>query len=159
MQKILILDFGSQYTHLIATRIRKLGVYTEIMPNDVDITTMTDVQGIILSGGPYSVYESDSPQAHPSVWTANIPILGICYGHQLIAHMLGGTVKPGQTKEYGIATLTSSQHPLFAGLAKQETIWMSHGDEVTVLPKGFSCLGSTHDCINAVMGNDEKKIY
>lgn len=138
--KILILDFGSQYTHLIANRIRKLGVYTEIMPNDTDISTMTDLWGIVLSGGPYSVYEPNSPQAHPSVWTTNVPILGLCYGHQLIAHTLGGSVIPGHTKEYGIATLTTSQHPLFAGLASDEKIWMSHGDEIETLPMGFSCI-------------------
>ena len=143
MQKIIILDFGGQYTHLIANRVRRLGVYSEIHPNDCDISKLEDVTGIILSGGPSSVYENGSPQPHSSLFETTAPILGLCYGHQMIAHKLGGKVTPGKTKEYGIAKIDIKDNPLFSDLSKQETVWMSHGDTVSTLPEGFSIIAST----------------
>ena len=104
-KSILILDFGGQYAHLIGRRVREAGAYSEILPPETPSSALKNAAGIILSGGPQSVYEKGSPQADPKIFDLGIPILGICYGHQWIAHALGGEVKPGKTKEYGMATI------------------------------------------------------
>lgn len=159
MEKVIILDFGGQYAHLIANRVRRLGVYSEIHDNDTDISSIQDVKGIILSGGPDSVYDKGSPQARKDLFDTKIPILGLCYGHQIIATYYGGKVASGKTKEYGIAKLSIKESSIFKGLNKYEQVWMSHGDTVSEIPKGFSNIGSTEDCENAAMQNQELNRY
>lgn len=158
---IAVLDYGSQYCHLVARRIRSLGVYAEIFPNSVAASELKNkkVQGIILSGGPRSVYENNAPSLDPEILRMDIPILGICYGHQLLAHSLGGKVVPS-SKEYGKETLTILKRSrLFKGLDKKEQAWMSHGDSVVRLPKGFEHTGRTSDCKFAAYADEKRKIY
>ena len=152
--KIIILDFGGQYTHLIARRIRQLNVYSEIVPSDTPVEELKNAKGIILSGGPFSVYYEKPPKPDKKLFELDIPVLGLCYGHQLIAFFTGGKVKSGRTKEYGIAELDiKDDKDLFSGMEKKQTVWMSHGDKVEKLPKGFEILASTSDCEIAAMGN------
>lgn len=160
MDSIAIIDFGGQYTHLIANRIRRLGVYSEIrLPEDLN-TDNHEYKGIILSGSPHSVLAPHSPTLKLTLFSRNIPILGLCYGHHLVAKLLGGTLSRGQKREYGIAELTiNTANPLFEGMALKQQIWMSHGDAVETLPSGFIALASTSDCQNAVIGDIERKIY
>lgn len=159
MDKIIILDFGGQYAHLIARRIRQLGVYSEIMPNDTNPEDLKDAKGIILSGGPSSVYAENAPKMDKSIFDLGIPILGICYGHQLTAKELGGEVVSGETKEYGFASLEPKETDIFHGLHGKQQVWMSHGDTVEKLPAGFESIGTTEDCLTAAIENKEKKIY
>lgn len=159
-EKVVVLDFGGQYAHLIANRIRRLGVYSEILPCDVEASELEEYRGIIFSGGPRSVLEEGSPTCDSGILELQIPVLGLCYGHQLIAKMLGGTISRGKNREYGKAVLNvTSPSPLFEGLKEKEPIWMSHGDSVEVLPEGFEVLGSTEDCTAAAVGNAQKKIF
>lgn len=162
MQKIAILDYGSQLTHLLATEVRRLNVYSEILDSDTKATDLHDYIGIILSGGPNSVYEPNAPQVDPEIFNLNLPILGICYGHQLIAQAFGGKVESAGIKEYGKAMLTITDPiGILEGFqpSTQTQVWMSHGDDATVLPQGFKSLASTSDCQNAIIGNPEKQIY
>lgn len=167
IEKIVILDFGSQYTHLIANRIRRLGVYSEIRdPEDFGNLNDPLVKGIILSGGPSSVYDSKRPQVKPSLFEMikkgdlQKPILGICYGHHLLSHELGGKVEKGEIREYGKAKVEIiADIPLTKGLSKIETVWMSHGDEVKVLPEDFKVAGTTNDCKSAILYHTHKNIY
>lgn len=162
MQHIAVLDFGSQYTHLITRRIRELNVLAQIYPHDVAAEELAgpDVSGIILSGGPQSVYDERSLTVDPAIFTLEKPVLGICYGHQLAAKLLGGTVAPGTTREYGRAALTpAGASSLLQGIASPSTVWMSHGDTVTKLPAGFTAIGSTDDCPVAAMANEARRIY
>lgn len=162
--KILILDFGSQVAQLIARRVREAHVYCELhsfdMPMD-DIKSFNP-KGIILSGGPNSVYESDY-QANPAILDLGIPVLGICYGMQWIAHTLGGQVSPGNQREFGYAKVCTEPNPLTKGLTDNPTaeleVWMSHGDKVTRLPAGFRAVGHTPSCPIAIMENAEKQFY
>jgi len=148
---ILIVDFGGQYCHLIARRIRENRVFSEILPYSTTTGEIEkfrekyDLKGIIFSGGPCSVYEKSSPSVSREflgyIEKNNIPLLGICYGHQLIAHLLGGKVAPGGRREYGMTELTIDRKAgIFKGLSTQEKVWMSHGDNVTELPEGFEVL-------------------
>jgi len=165
MNKIAILDFGSQYTHLIATRIRRLGVYSEILePQNATPATLKNYKGIILSGGPASVYEAGSPTVDPAVFTLGLPILGVCYGHQLITHLLGGKVEPGKGKgsEFGKAEITIKKPSgLFTSFADKEKtqVWMSHGDRVTALPPGFEVLASSEDDDYSAVGDLSRNFY
>jgi GMP synthase (glutamine-hydrolysing) len=160
MDTIAILDFGGQYTHLIANRIRRLGVYSEILPSDVPAEKCVQHKGIILSGSPHSVLETRRPGFDQDIFALGIPILGLCYGHQLMGHSLGGTVAKGRHREYGIARINIvKDSPLFKGLSKSEQIWMSHGDAVEATPPGFDVIGSTEGCRVAAMGNDAKRMY
>ncbi len=160
MDTIAVIDFGGQYTHLIANRIRRLGVYSEIVQPDADTESFKQYSGIILSGGPHSVLDSDGPSVKPAILSLNIPVLGLCYGHQLIAKLLGGKVSPGKKREYGIAELAViTDAPLFKGLSGREQIWMSHGDAVDLPPDGFDALGSTSDCPFAAMGDLKRNIF
>jgi GMP synthase (glutamine-hydrolysing) len=160
MDIIGILDFGGQYTHLIANRIRRLGVYSEILPSDVPAAKCTHFKGIILSGSPHSVFNATRPGFAPDIFTLGIPVLGLCYGHQLMAQCLKGTVVKGIHREYGIARIDIVKDtPLFNGLSKSEQIWMSHGDAVEAPPPGFDVIGSTEGCRVAAMGNDAKRMY
>jgi GMP synthase (glutamine-hydrolysing) len=160
-RSIVILDFGGQYAHLIGNRVRRLGFFSEIRDADTEAHLLKEAAGIILSGGPQSVYDTGSPQADTSIFALGIPILGLCYGHQWIAHALGGKVEPGKTKEYGSTYITLEENAgeLFQGLPKEFTVWMSHGDEVTKLPSGFFRTVSSPDCAIAAMEHTQKKIF
>lgn len=163
---IAILDFGGQYTHLISRRVRELGVYSEIFPFYVSLSELEGgrVRGIILSGGPRSVYEEGSPKVGREFfeWCGErgIPVLGICYGHQLIAHVFGGEIERGERREYGRTLLyVECEDELFRGLDVVETVWMSHGDNVVRLPEGFKVLGRTEGTPVAAYANPEKKVF
>ena len=143
---IAILDFGSQYTQLIARRVRESRVYCEIFPHDVTLEELRakGVIGVILSGGPASVYEPDAPDINPSILAGGIPVLGICYGMQLMAHVLGGDVVAEGKREYGPATVDIAQHSgIFDGLGASERAWVSHGDTVRTPPPGFTTIART----------------
>ncbi|MDT8391054.1 MAG: glutamine-hydrolyzing GMP synthase [Lentisphaeria bacterium] len=161
MEKIAVLDFGGQYAHLIANRVRRLGVFTEILSPASPAEDFADYAGIIFSGGPSSVYAPDRPDFNPEILGLDQPILGICYGHQLISQTLGGAVKPGKVKEYGIANVTveDAAHPLLIGLPASSPMWMSHGDSVNALAPGFRAIASTPDCELAAVANDARKMY
>ncbi|TGK35439.1 glutamine-hydrolyzing GMP synthase [Leptospira gomenensis] len=161
-KKIAVVDFGGQYAHLIASRIRRLGAYTEILSNEEPITKYKKYSGIILSGGPESVYETDSPSIDTEIFDLGIPVLGICYGHQLIIKLLGGDVKRSGTGEYGPASLrlhTSGENPLLKHFVGGERVWMNHADEVVKLPEGFTRVASSQDCGYAIVENSSKKIF
>ena len=151
---VIILDFGSQYTQLIARRIREARVYCEIHPYDVSVEAILSRQpsALILSGGPSSVYDEGAPRPGRELWAGtNCPILGICYGFQLLAAELGGEVKPSKNREYGYARLSvnCSDSPLFSGLPKEIDVWLSHGDHITKAPAGFRIIASTEGALNA----------
>lgn len=157
---IAILDFGGQYAHLIANRIRRLRVYAEIFPPQVDPASLRGVSGLILSGGPASVYDPDPPAFNAEVLDMPVPILGLCYGHQLLCVQMGGEVVPGDVREYGSATLhVAGESALFAGLGDALEVWMSHGDVVSTLPEGFEILGATEACPAAAIGDVQRHIY
>ncbi len=159
-EAVLIVDFGSQYSRLIARRVRELKVYCEIVAPDASWEQVrhTNPKGVILSGGPASVYDDEAPLAPPWVYERNIPVLGICYGMQVLAHQLGGRVIPGQRREYGHAVLYQniSDSVIFANLPSALPVWMSHGDQIEQLPPGFASLGYTDNSPIAVMGNDSR---
>jgi GMP synthase (glutamine-hydrolysing) len=160
MEKIGVVDFGGQYTHLIARRIRQLGVYSEVLLPHSEAEQLRGFSGLIFSGGPSSVYDPDAPICSRSMIDSGLPMLGLCYGHQLISHMLGGEVKKGEVQEFGRADLhPDGSHPLFAGVSPSSTVWMSHGDEVVKLPPGFRRIGSTDDCELAAVADDSRRIY
>ena len=160
-EKIIVLDFGGQYAHLIANRVRRLGVFTEIVSPTASVDEFKGAKGIIYSGGPSSVYAEDAPEYNPEILNIPVPKLGICYGHQLMASQLGGVVKPGKVKEYGIADLIlkEPQHPLLKDIPVSSPMWMSHGDQVEKLPEGYKIIASTKDCEIAAVANDGRKIY
>ena len=147
MEKILILDFGSQYTQLIARRIRELNVYCEIHPFHKAPEIDSDVKGVILSGSPYSVNDPEAPKPSLDAFKGKLPLLGVCYGAQLLAQMAGGTVKGAPSREYGRAMLTvvDSEDPLMVGLPSPTQVWMSHGDTITDIPEAFHVIGSTEN--------------
>ena len=162
MDKIIVLDFGSQYNQLIARRIREFGVYSELHSGDMklsDITAMGDVKGIVFSGGPNSVYDQDAPKCDPAIYTSGIPILGICYGMQMTHHMLGGSVKSAEKREYGRAEIECRSSVLFDRLPMQQVVWMSHGDQVASLAPGFKTIASSATCLNAASADEARHIY
>ncbi len=161
MSRVAVIDFGGQYAHLIARKIRELGVYSEIVQEDFLSKDATEYSGIVVSGGPSSVYDADAPKIDEGIFRLNIPVLGICYGHQLMAHLLGGQVKRATTREYGTATLklVNGATPLFDRISSGERIWMSHGDMVVQLPPGFILLASTSECTTAAMGDINRRLY
>ncbi|EQA43548.1 GMP synthase (glutamine-hydrolyzing) [Leptospira broomii serovar Hurstbridge str. 5399] len=157
-----VVDFGGQYAHLIASRIRRLGAYSEILSNEESEDTYRGLAGLILSGGPESVYEEGSPAISARVFDLGIPVLGICYGHQLMMKLLGGEVKKAGIAEYGQASLdldTKDGSELLKGYTGGEVVWMSHGDEVVHLPKGFQVTASSVDCKFAVVENISAKKF
>lgn len=159
---ILVLNFGGQTCHLIARRIRDFGVYSEILPCDITLAEIGKLKpsGIILSGGPASVYEHNAPVMNRKILGLGIPILGICYGLQLIAKLANGEVIGGRLKEFGKKTMHVKKNgKLLEGLLKKEQVWMSHGDLVTRLPDGFEILASTDTCKIAAFENNQKKLY
>ncbi|MFH1284495.1 MAG: glutamine-hydrolyzing GMP synthase [Candidatus Peregrinibacteria bacterium] len=160
MDKIAVLDYGGQYAHLIANRIRRFGVYTEILDGETPAGKLIDYKGLILSGGPASVIAKDSIKCDSGIFDLGIPILGICYGHQLIADVLDGVVEQGRVREYGPAHVNFSERKgVFEGVGDSEDVWMSHFDQVMGAPGGFSVVGSTSDCPVAAMANYERNIY
>ncbi len=160
MDTIAIVDFGGQYAHLIANRIRRLGVYSEIVQPDSDLKNYERFKGVIFSGGPHSVTDPHSPGIIKDIFSLSIPILGLCYGHHLIAQSLGGVISKGEKREYGIAEMTILKKvQLFNGLDSKEQIWMSHGDAVDKNPSDFEVLASTSGCKHAAIGNSKKNIY
>jgi GMP synthase (glutamine-hydrolysing) len=161
-QSLLVLDFGSQYTQLIARRARELGVYSEIHPFHYSIEEIHQLQpvGIIMSGGPMSVYERDAPKPDPRIFELGIPILGICYGLQLFADRFGGVVNSAARREYGKADLLIDNHSdLFAGLDAQTSVWMSHGDALSQLPDGFEPIAHSHNAPICAIRNSKKKMF
>jgi len=162
---VLIIDFGSQVTQLIARRVRELGVYCEVVNFDISINKIQEIndktilKAIILSGGPASVYEENAPTISKEIFELNIPILGICYGEQLICHLLLGKVEKSFEREFGKAQIKIiKDSPLFAGV-KNYQVWMSHGDHISKIPEGFDVLAHTPKAPFAVIENLEKKIY
>jgi len=161
-EKILILDFGSQYTQLIARRVRELRVYCEIHPYLMPLEQICRFapQGIILSGGPKSVYEPDAPSLDPEVLDLGVPVLGICYGIQLLSHLLGGKVVPAQAREYGRKSFRITNFDdLFYGLEASETVWMSHGDVVEKVPPGFEVIGMSDTCPVGAVRDPVRRLY
>lgn len=160
-RKIIVLDYGSQYNQLIVRRIRDLGVYAELIhPEDVKDVDFSLVDGIILSGGPNSVYDQDAPKLDLNLLNLNLPILGICYGMQLLAHVLKGQVSPSKIREYGLTEMHITQpNPLTKDLPDTFSVWMSHGDQVTELPEGFIKLASSETTPFAMMMHEQKRIY
>lgn len=166
LDTILILDFGGQYCHLIGRRIRENNVYSEIVPHDIsreeiaEIGKNLEIKGIILSGGPSSVYEKNAPMVAKEILKLPLPILGLCYGHQLIAYLMKGKVEPAKEKEYGISFATIDKAvAVFKGLKKKEKIWMSHGDTVLSPPPDFEVLAHTKNCPVAAFSHKKKPIY
>jgi len=162
MNKVLVLDFGSQYTQLIARKIRELGVFSEIAPYDISFSRVKKdaPKAIVLSGGPQSVYEEEAPRITPEIFHLDIPVLGICYGLQLMAYLLGGKVAPSPRREYGFASLEVLQRSgLLRRVRNGSQVWMSHGDSVETLPPGFIASGVTANCETAVIENREKSLF
>ncbi len=161
-ETIIILDFGGQYTQLIARRIRELGVYSEIKPYNTPIDEIrgSEPKAIILSGGPASVWDDDSPTVDRGVFELGIPVLGICYGMQLTAQLLGGIVERSRMREFGPATLRiTNGFDLLSGIPDKSDIWMSHGDRVLELPPGFESIAESENSPRAAMKNREMRIY
>jgi GMP synthase (glutamine-hydrolysing) len=163
---ILVLDFGGQYCHLIGRRVREHGVYSEIVPNDITpaeilaLNEKLNVKGLILSGGPSSVYEPNAPQIDAAVLELNLPVLGLCYGHQLIAQLVKGKVSRAACREYGVAEVNiDNAVGVLKGLGAKETVWMSHGDTVSAVPAGFEVLAHTESCPVAAYRSLQKPIY
>jgi GMP synthase (glutamine-hydrolysing) len=162
MTKVVILDFGSQYTQLIARKIRELGVFSEIYPFNTPPSQIKEEApgAVILSGGPQSVYEKDAPLPSQEIFKMGIPVLGICYGLQLMAHLLEGKVVPSKKREYGFAALKIlDRKGLLSGVKDQEQVWMSHGDRVEKAPPGFIVSGRTADCAAAVIEERSRKFF
>lgn len=159
---IIVLDMGSQYAHLIVRKIRDCQVFGSLLPFDISAKELLKLKpkGIILSGGPASVYVKGSPRCDPKIILLGIPILGICYGFQLMAQVLGGRVEKAKNKEYGATTLfIDDSSNILSGLRLKETVWMSHGDLVSVLPQNFTCLAHTENSQFAAAGNIKDNLY
>lgn len=161
MDKIVVLDFGSQYSHLICRRIREFSVYAELVPYDISYEELQKLNptGIIFSGGPSSVYNSDAPIPENKIFDMNLPLLGICYGHQLIVNKYGGKVKRAN-KEYGSSLLTiDNDKDLLNGVGESVRAWMSHGDEAEQIPEGFKVIGHTESAKAAAIASEDKSVY
>ena len=162
MNKTLIVDFGSQYTQLIARKVRELGVYSEIVPFDTPLAALRarSPRALILSGGPRSVYEKGAPLPPRGIFDLSLPVLGICYGQQLIARLLGGKVTPDAKREYGFASLkVLDRGGLLAGVRDRGQVWMSHSDRLDKVPPGFPVTGTTANTRAAVIEDRARRIY
>jgi len=160
--KIVILDFGSQYTQVIARRVRECRVYSEILPHTTTAAELkrSGAQGIILSGGPASVYAKGAPRVDRAIYRLGLPVLGICYGMQLLARDLGGAVEPSGRREFGPGKLfITRKNELFAGLPRKLEVWNSHGDKVTKLPRGFAAVGTTENSKSAAIADSKRRFY
>ncbi len=160
-QKVLVLDFGGQYNQLIARRVREQGVFCDLMPSEMSIEKIKEYDpiGIIFTGGPSSVYEKDSPQIDKAVFGLGIPVLGICYGCHLTAHLLGGKVESAVASEYGKTEVKYTRSPLTKDMPEKAVCWMSHTDKITKLPDGFSVIAESDNCPFAAFGDDKRKVY
>lgn len=160
---VLVLDFGGQYNQLIARRVREAKVYCEVLPHHASLESIQakNPKGIIFTGGPSIAYEADAPTVDPQLFELGIPILGICYGAQLTAHVLGGKLEAAQQREYGKKELeVAGAHPIFEAVSKKTTCWMSHTYQITALPSDkYKIIGKTNHCAVAAFANDEQKIY
>jgi len=163
---ILVLDFGGQYCHLLGRRVREHSVYSEVVPHDITVKEIKsfqerfNVKGLILSGGPASVYEENAPKCNSEILDWNLPVLGLCYGHQLLAQMAGGKVNPGERREYGTTyAIVDKPVGVLKGLGKKEKVWMSHGDTVYALPSDYEVLAHTENTPFAAFRHREKPIY
>lgn len=160
--QIAVLDTGGQYCHLIARKIRELGVSSEVFPSETPLESLKHARGVVISGGPHSVYDDSSPVVEREVLTAGIPVLGICYGQQLIAQLLGGSVRKGDKGEFGLAILDLTDQTdsrLLAGVADHQQIWMSHRDVVAEPPAGFRVLATTSTCETAAIEDSARRLY
>ena len=161
-QKILVLDFGGQYNQLIARRVRDLGVYAEVKPYTTSIEAIKSERyiGIIFTGGPNSVYDEKSPKYSAEIFELGIPVLGICYGAQLMAYLLGGEVKAAPVREYGKTEITPDKTShIFNDVADKTVVWMSHTDYIAKLPEGFISSAQSAACPVAAMENRERNLY
>jgi GMP synthase (glutamine-hydrolysing) len=159
---VAVLDFGSQFAQLIARRVRELNVYSELLPHDTPLAELEarGVRAIILSGGPMSVYDDGAPKPHASIWSGRLPVLGICYGAQLMALELGGDVLPTAKREYGPATVQITRPDgLFEGIDREQPVWMSHGDSITRIPDGFTATAQTDSSPYAGLESPERNLY
>ncbi|TDM30575.1 glutamine-hydrolyzing GMP synthase [Macrococcoides caseolyticum] len=158
---ILVLDFGSQYNQLITRRIREMGVYSELHDHEISIEEIKKMnpKGIILSGGPNSVYEEGSFTVDPEIFNLGVPVMGICYGMQLMTKLLGGSVERANEREYGKAVIKAETHSLFTKLPEDQTVWMSHSDKVINLPEGFNVIAHSPSCKYAAIENPERNLY
>jgi len=159
---VLVLDFGSQYAQLIARRVRELNVYSELLPHDTPWAEIARrrPKALILSGGPASVYDEGAPRADPAIWSGSIPVLGICYGLQLMAYELGGEVTPATRREYGPASVTiTSEDGLFTGIDREQPVWMSHGDSIVRPPDGFHPTAQTDSTPFAGLADPDRHLY
>jgi GMP synthase (glutamine-hydrolysing) len=163
MDKVVVLDFGSQYSHLICRRLREINIYCEILPYNIQLSELKSInpKGIIFSGGPASIYSNESPRPDCKIFDAGIPILGICYGHQLIVNHFGGKIKRTNRREYGRADLIiDNKQDLFRNIENEKIkCWMSHGDAAEVLPDAFRILAHTQNSFSAAIGNHQKRFY
>lgn len=158
--QIAVLDTGGQYTHLIARKVRELGVYADVVPSETPAAELRGRKGLIISGGPSSVYEPGSPTVDPGIFELGCGVLGICYGQQLMARLLGGAVEKGEKGEYGLALFEPVEGAhLFTGAAGRQQIWMSHRDTVTAAPPGFRVAGRTATCAIAAIEAPERRLY
>ena len=160
-QTVLVVDFGGQYNQLIVRRVRNLGVYAELVPNTITIEKIKsyDPIGIIFTGGPHSVYKEDSPKVDKEIFNLGVPILGICYGMQLMSYMNGGSVVRCDIAEYGTKKIRYSDSVIFEGMDKESVCWMSHGDQVASVPEGYTVTASTDECKIAAYEYPAKKFY
>ena len=161
-QKIVILNFGGQYTQLIARRVRECHVYSCVLPYDASLETIRaqNPVGVILSGGPASVLEQDAPRCDEGVYQLGVPVLGICYGMQLTAYLLGGTVEKAAQREYGRITVTmDDKTSLLSGMSDASSCWLSHTYQVKKCPAGFHPIAHSTNCPVAAMANDDRRIY
>ncbi|HUA57855.1 MAG TPA: glutamine-hydrolyzing GMP synthase [Verrucomicrobiae bacterium] len=157
----MVLDAGGQYCHLEARKVRDLGVYAEVRPSETPAAEIAFAKGVIISGGPSSVYDAGSPTADAAIFATGQPVLGICYGQQLMTHLLGGRVKPGERGEYGLAMLDLDEtpDPMFEGLGGSQQIWMNHRDVVETPPAGFRVVGRTDTCAVAAIADQQRRLY
>ena len=160
-EKVLVLDFGGQYNQLIARRVREQNVYCELLPCDISLERIKAFapKGIIFTGGPNSVYDENSPHIDPEIFNLGIPVLGICYGAQLMAYTLGGKVEHAPSREYGKSDVTYFGGKIFKGVDKQNVCWMSHTDYISVPPAGFEVIAKTETCPVAAMADEKRKFY
>ena len=158
---VVVVNFGGQYAHLISRRVRELGVKSELVPPNIAVSELKKLSpaALIFSGSPSSVYDNNAPKADPKIYQLGLPILGICYGHQLMADQLNGKVSSHESKQFGKEILQIKNSPLFEGLASPQTVWFSHGDQVDKLPPGFQSTASSRTAKVAAMQNVKKKLY
>ncbi|MBN1256153.1 MAG: glutamine-hydrolyzing GMP synthase, partial [Planctomycetes bacterium] len=161
-EKVIVLDFGSQYAQLIARRVREQKVFAQILPCHAPLVAIQALNpiGVILSGGPANVYGTDAPRCAEELFALGIPILGICYGTQVMCEVMGGKVLPAESREFGMARLSVTKgEQLFDGLPEETQVWMSHGDQVAGLPDNFETLARTETCPHAAIRHREKPLY